>query len=709
MRERPSAEALLAELGIAPRLTVYLASAPGAGKTRRIVEEALALAAAGKRVAIGIVETKGRPDLDALVAPLRRIPPRKIETATATFTDFDLEAALADDAEVIVLDELAHGNLPGATNAKRWQDALALRRAGRSVLGAFNVQHLENVAPIAESLLGFPIREIIPISFLKACDQVIAIDVSVEVIESRLREGRIVRVDDISRAAEGVFKRSNLQVLRELLLRTLDDLTDPILEPARSSNALVIVPAKVDPAPFLRRVAAFASALDLAIDVAPETGTPSEELDRATRAHKAEAVTISLDALRHGRYDAFRASVFVLARGELAELIANRPLDRDVLILCSEPPAFVGTGGARHPYAQTAGDRLRIGYGELTIYLGAVAGSGKTYAMLERGHQLLREGIDVVAGLVETHGRVDTAGKLAGLEVLPRLPNGEMDRDALLARRPKVALIDELAHSNPPGSAFAKRYDEVLSILRAGISVITTLNVQHLEGLSDVVYRLTGTRVRETLPDGILELADEVIFIDVTPERLRERLRDGKVYPKERIDAALTNFFRIDNLTALRELAVRETLHARSTTRLPSPFSRIVVGVKARERDITLIERMARLAARLEIDLTVVHAVGARPSNDPTILAHLERATRLAHARWIAEPSDDAAGLIVRVAADSPGSLIAVEAIRTQRRLFPKKTFARRVFDAGESELLFLVPRDEPPQEPNRNAAPAPT
>ena len=132
MRERPSAETLLAELGIAPRLTVYLASAPGAGKTRRIVEEALALASAGKRVAVGILETKGRPDLDALAAPLRRIPPRTIEIGTATFADFDLEAALADDAEVIVLDELAHTNLAGAVNAKRWQDALALRAAGRS-------------------------------------------------------------------------------------------------------------------------------------------------------------------------------------------------------------------------------------------------------------------------------------------------------------------------------------------------------------------------------------------------------------------------------------------------------------------------------------------------------------------------------------------------------------------------------------------------
>ena len=696
MRERPSAETLLAELGIAPRLTVYLASAPGAGKTRRIVEEALALAAAGKRVAIGVVETKGRPDLDVLAAPLRRIPPRMVEIGGATFTDFDLEAALADDAEVIVLDELAHGNLAGAANAKRWQDALALRNAGRSVLGAFNVQHLETVAPVAETILGYPIREIIPMSFLKACDQVIALDVSVEVIESRLMQGRIVRLDDVSRAAESVFKRSNLLLLRELLLRTLDDLTDPILEPARSSNALVIVPPAIDPAPFLRRVAAFANALDLAIDVAPESGAPSDELVRATRAQKAESVEISLDLLRRGQYDAFRASVFVLARGEIAERIASRPLDRDALILSTEPAVFIEEGSPRHPYARTVGDRLRIGYGELHVYLGAVAGSGKTYAMLDRAHQLLEDGVDVVGALVETHGRAETAAKLAGIELIPRLPNGEMDREALLARRPKVALIDELAHSNPPGSAFAKRYDEALSVLRAGISVITTLNVQHLEGLSDVVFRLTGTRVRETLPDGILELANEVVFIDVTPERLRERLREGKIYPKERIDTALANFFRIDNLTALRELAVRETLHARSTSRLPVPFSRIILGVKARDRDVTLVERMGRLAARLEIDLTVVHATGARHASDLPALRGLERATRAARGRWVSEPSDDAARLLMRVAAEYPGSLIAVEAIRKQRAIIPRTTFARHIYEAGASDLLLLVPRDEP-------------
>ena len=184
-----------------------------------------------------------------------------------------------------------------------------------------------------------------------------------------------------------------------------------------------------------------------------------------------------------------------------------RPVDRDLYIVDpAREPLVRLSEGARHPYGQSAGDRLRIGYGKLTIYLGAVAGSGKTYAMLDRAHQLLDEGVDVVGGFVETHGRVDTAAKLEGIDVLPRLPNGELDREALVARRPKVALIDELAHTNAAGSPYPKRFDDVIAVLRAGISVITTLNIQHLAGLGDAVERLTGMKVRETLPDSILEL-----------------------------------------------------------------------------------------------------------------------------------------------------------------------------------------------------------
>ncbi len=191
----------------------------------------------------------------------------------------------------------------------------------------------------------------------------------------------------------------------------------------------------------------------------------------------------------------------------------------------------------------------------------------------------------MVAALVETHGRAETAALLTGIERIPRLPNGELDVGELLARAPRVALIDELAHTNQGDGAHAKRYEDVNAVLRRGIDVITTLNVQHLEGVGDAVERLTGKRMQETLPDSVLEAADEVIFIDVTPDVLRQRLREGKIYARERIEAALSNFFRTENLAALRELAVREVRRARSARRRERPFARVVLGVAPRERD----------------------------------------------------------------------------------------------------------------------------
>ncbi len=204
VRERRSTAAeVLVELGLTPKLTIYLGGAPGAGKTHRLIADALGEAKAGRRVAIGWVEMKGRPQLETLAASLPRIPPKRFAAAVTSIEDFDLEAALASDYETIVLDELAHTNPAGATHTKRWQEALALRDAGKSVLGAFNVMHLDTVAPVAERIVGHPIRELVPIAFLRKADRVIALDVAPSILESRLRTGRIVRDEDVERAAAG--------------------------------------------------------------------------------------------------------------------------------------------------------------------------------------------------------------------------------------------------------------------------------------------------------------------------------------------------------------------------------------------------------------------------------------------------------------------------------------------------------------------------
>jgi two-component system sensor histidine kinase KdpD len=203
--------------------------------------------------------------------------------------------------------------------------------------------------------------------------------------------------------------------------------------------------------------------------------------------------------------------------------------------------------------------------GHLKIYLGYAAGVGKTYRMLQEAHQLKDERIDVVVGLVETHGRADIAKLLEGLEIIPRQRQEyrgiiveEMDVDAILTRRPQIVLVDELAHTNVPGSKNTKRYQDVQDILAQGIHVITTLNIQHLESLYNVVERASGVRVYERLPDAVLAEADQIVNVDLTTEDLNERLREGKIYPLDRIETALTNFFRKSNLEQLRELTLRE-------------------------------------------------------------------------------------------------------------------------------------------------------
>jgi len=200
----------------------------------------------------------------------------------------------------------------------------------------------------------------------------------------------------------------------------------------------------------------------------------------------------------------------------------------------------------------------------LRVYIGAAPGVGKTYSMLRDAAALKARGADIVVGLVETYGRVDTDAQLGSLEIIPRkaipykgVELEEMDIDAILARKPQICVVDELAHTNAPGSRHEKRFQDVLEILDNGISVMTAVNIQHLETLNDLVSRVTGVRVRETVPDTFLDRADEVINVDVTVEELRTRLRQGKIYKPEKVEQALTNFFRQGNLSSLRELALR--------------------------------------------------------------------------------------------------------------------------------------------------------
>jgi len=267
-----------------------------------------------------------------------------------------------------------------------------------------------------------------------------------------------------------------------------------------------------------------------------------------------------------------------------------------------------------------------VSHGQLRIFLGAAPGVGKTYSMLQEAHRRVALGADVVAALVETHGREHTAAMIADLEVVPRravryrgAEFTELDLDAVLARKPAVAVVDELAHTNVPGSRHVKRWQDVRELLDAGIEVLTTVNVQHLESLNDVVAQITGVEQRETVPDAVVRAAEQVELVDMTPEALRRRMAHGDIYRPEKIDAALGNYFRAGNLTALRELAllwladkVEDQLDKyRADNRIDATWEtreRVVVALTGGPEGDTLIRRAARIAVRNKgTDLMAVH------------------------------------------------------------------------------------------------------
>lgn len=281
--------------------------------------------------------------------------------------------------------------------------------------------------------------------------------------------------------------------------------------------------------------------------------------------------------------------------------------------------------------------------GKLKLYLGYAAGVGKTYRMLEDARALRQRGADLVIGYFEPHGRKETIAKTEGIETVPRrivayanTTFEEMDTDAILRRKPQMAVVDEFAHTNVPGSERAKRWQDVDVLLGRGIDVLTTLNVQHLESLNDQVYDITGIRVRETVPDWVVDAADEVIFVDLTPRALRNRLERGVVYAPEKARKAMENFFRESNLSALREVAMRHAAHELEEKLEPASeahgapgthHERILVCLAARPSSALLIRRARRVADYLQAGCLAIYVTNGVV--DETVKRHISFARNL--------------------------------------------------------------------------------
>ncbi|MBV4474353.1 MULTISPECIES: sensor histidine kinase [Pseudomonas] len=371
-------------------------------------------------------------------------------------------------------------------------------------------------------------------------------------------------------------------------------------------------------------------------------------------------------------------------------------------------------------------DLPRDGRGRLKVFLGAAPGVGKTYAMLQAAHSQLRQGVKVIAGVVETHGRAETEALLGGLPQLPLVRSEyrgvtleEMDLDGLLAARPKLVLVDELAHSNAPGSRHAKRWQDIQELLAAGIDVFTTVNVQHLESLNDQVRGITGVQVRETLPDWVLQEAYELLLIDLPPRELLERLREGKVYVPEQARAAIDAFFTQTNLTALRELAM-QTAAAQVDNDLaqgyrqlgqaaPAVRGRLLVGVDGDAQAERLVRHASRVAQRRHLPWSLVHVDNGSVRDEQSRL-RLQSAQQLAErlgGEVVLLRAGEVAKTLIQHAAERRASLVLVgqSRPRLRRRLFGGGLAARLLRQAHGLEINVLD-SDQEQHQPRMRATP---
>jgi two-component system sensor histidine kinase KdpD len=348
----------------------------------------------------------------------------------------------------------------------------------------------------------------------------------------------------------------------------------------------------------------------------------------------------------------------------------------------------------------------------LRVYVGAAPGVGKTFAMLGEGRRRRERGTDVVVGLVETYGRPRTIEALGELEVVPTrriayrgAEFSELDTEAVIARHPEVALVDELAHTNVPGTERSKRWEDVLDVLAAGIEVITTINVQHLESLNDVIAEVTGIRQRETVPDWVLGLADQVELVDMSPHALRRRMVHGNVYPDPRkAELALRRFFTLENLTALRELAlmwvanqVNEDLLSRwAKGRVPETRERVLVCISRPGFSEDLVRRGARIAQRAQGDLFVLHVRGEEAADDEAWLAEMDRLTRDLDGTFEVVSSDPVVDAVLAYAYRNHITQIVVgESLRSRWAELLRGSVVNRLIRRASNLDIHLIARRE--------------
>ncbi|HEX5235463.1 MAG TPA: universal stress protein [Silvibacterium sp.] len=371
----------------------------------------------------------------------------------------------------------------------------------------------------------------------------------------------------------------------------------------------------------------------------------------------------------------------------------------------------------------TAEAKVERAAAKLRVYLGAAPGVGKSYRMLEYAYSLKQQGTDIVIGAIEAHGRAETAALVRDLELIPlkeityrSVTMQEMDLEAVLARHPQVCVVDDLAHTNVPGSRNRRRYEDVLELLEAGISVMTALDVQYLETLKDTVSRSSNVQVRDSVPDGLLKRADEIVNVDISIDELRARLRAGKIYPPEKVDLALANFFRKGNLTMLRELALRTTAEQVATAaaqyrvsqgleQAPVP-EKVMVCLSPRPGTMRLLRTGARIAGRLATNWFAVYAdtpEGERRHGDEESKARLDEFKRTARelgAQLVTLKGKNAADLLIEFAQkENISHVVFGQSARSRFEILLRGSIINRFLAEMRNTTVQVVPmsRDKGP------------